>query len=55
MAANPHFYPTRDMSLPERASYRLVRRYLLVRAIFSGQYRQPFYETLCFHWKTARR
>ncbi|QLH61913.1 type II secretion system F family protein [Serratia symbiotica] len=42
MAANPLFYPTRDMSLPERARYRLVR------ATFSGQYRQPFYETLRF-------
>ncbi|GAB7261566.1 hypothetical protein DZS_13520 [Dickeya ananatis] len=42
MSVNPPFSPERDMSLAEKLRYRLVR------ATFTGQYRQPFYETLRF-------
>ncbi|EXU75293.1 type II secretion system F family protein [Erwinia mallotivora] len=42
MSTEPRFSPLREMSLPEWLRYRLVR------ATFSGQYRQPFYETLRF-------
>ncbi|ELO0858833.1 type II secretion system F family protein [Enterobacter hormaechei] len=42
MESDSHFYPSREMSFPERIRYRLVR------ATFTGKYRQPFYETLRF-------
>ncbi|RQM37905.1 type II secretion system F family protein [Erwinia psidii] len=42
MSTKPRFRPLREMSLPEWLRYRMVR------ATFSGQYRQPFYETLRF-------
>nr|WP_310615714.1 type II secretion system F family protein [Pantoea cypripedii] len=42
MSDKTRFSPEREMSLLEKIRYRLVR------ATFSGQYRQPFYETLRF-------
>jgi hypothetical protein len=42
MSVKTRFIHERDMSLAEMMRYRLVR------ATFTGQYRQPFYETLRF-------
>ena len=42
MASADRFTPDRHMSIAENLRYRLVR------ATFTGQYRQPFYETLRF-------
>ena len=42
MSSANRFTPDRDMSAAEKLRYRLVR------ATFTGQYRQPFYETLRF-------
>lgn len=42
MVFSSRFYPSRDMTFAESLRYRLVR------ATFTGQYRQPFYETLRF-------